>query len=140
MSNSQEELDFFWTSVRSVFKQVFESHGLHCAGGCKGQKAASAWAAMSGLRGHGGLVVARTCRPLLPRLQEGGRRGTSSPGLTTSVVLLSILEYYAYSISPGQAAAHGGHDMHSGGHRRAFKQSCAIYSHNEPHSIKKGGM
>ena len=24
-----------------MFKQVFESHGLHCAGGCKGQKAAS---------------------------------------------------------------------------------------------------
>ena len=27
-----------------------------------------------------------------------------------------MFEYYAYSISPGQAAAHGGHAMLSGGH------------------------
>ena len=43
-------------------------------------------------------------------------RGAVLASLTTSVVLLSILEYYAYSISPGQAAAHGGHAKLSGGH------------------------
>ena len=57
--------------------------------------------------------VRKACR----RLREtGGADPWCGPGLTTSVVLLSILEYYAYSISPGQAAAHGGHAMLSGGH------------------------
>ena len=56
--------------------------------------------------------VRKACR----RLREtGGADPWCGPGLTTSVVLLSILEYYAYSISPGQAAAHGGHAMLSGG-------------------------
>ena len=50
------------------------------------------------------------------RQVEPTRGAVSGPGLTTSVVLLSILEYYAYSISPGQAAAHGGHAMLSGGY------------------------
>ena len=64
------------------------------------------------LGAHG---VRKACR----RLREtGGADPWCGPGLTTctSVVLLSILEYYAYSISPGQAAAHGGHAMLSGGH------------------------
>ena len=61
------------------------------------------------LRPH---VGRKACR----RLREtGGADPWCGPGLTTSVVLLSILEYYAYSISPGQAAAHGGHAMLSGG-------------------------
>ena len=49
------------------------------------------------LQPHG---VRKACR----RLREtGGADPWCGPGLTTSVVLLSILEYYAYSISPGQA-------------------------------------
>ena len=61
--------------------------------------------------------VRKACR----RLREtGGADPWCGPGLTTSVVLLSILEYYAYSISPGQAAAHGGHAMLSGGHLVLF--------------------
>ena len=51
------------------------------------------------------------------RLREtGGADPWCGPGLTTSAVSLSMFEYYAYSISPGQAAAHGGHAMLSGGH------------------------
>ena len=57
--------------------------------------------------------VRKACR----RLRETGEADPwCGPGLTTSVVLLSILEYYAYCISPGQAAAHGGHTTLSGGH------------------------
>ena len=61
----------------------------------------------------GAHIVRKACR----RLRETSAANLwCGLGLTTSVVLLSILEYYAYSISPGQAAAHGGHAMLSGGH------------------------
>ena len=58
--------------------------------------------------------VRKACR----RLRETGAADPwCGPGLTTSVVLLSMFEYYAYSISPGhEAAAHGGHAMLSGGY------------------------
>ena len=66
------------------------------------------------LQPHG---VRKACR----RLREtGGADPWCGPGLTTSVVSLSMFEYYAYSISPGQAAAHGGHAMLSGGHAVGF--------------------
>ena len=59
------------------------------------------------------------------------------PGLTLQVfVLLSILEYYAYSISPGQAAAHGGHAMLSGGHVVLLNNHVS-YTHTTTHIIKE---
>ena len=54
------------------------------------------------------------------RQVEPTRGAAQASALTTSVVSLSILEYYAYSISPGQAAAHGSHGMLSGGHAECF--------------------
>ena len=77
--------------------------------------------------------VRKACR----RLREtGGADPWCGPGLTTSVVLLSILEYYAYSISPGQAAAHGGHAMLSGGHVVLLNIHVPYDSHNEPSAIR----
>ena len=77
--------------------------------------------------------VRKACR----RLREtGGADPWCGPGLTTSVVLLSILEYYAYSISPGQAAAHGGHAMLSGGHVVLLNVHVPYDSHNEPHDLE----
>ena len=43
-----------------------------------------------------------------------------------------MVEYYAYSIYHGQAAALGGRDRTHGLVVGAFKQSCANDSHNEP--------
>jgi hypothetical protein len=45
-----------------------------------------------------------------------------------------MFEYYAYSISPSQAAAHGGHAMLSGGHAVLLKVSVPMCndSRNEP--------
>mgnify|MGYP000612381039 CR=1 FL=1 len=60
------------------------------------------------------------------------------PGLTRDttkgVASLSILEYYVYSISPGQVAAHGGHAVLSGGHVVIFNIHVPMSndSHNEP--------
>ena len=43
-----------------------------------------------------------------------------------------MVEYYAYSIYHGQAAALGGRDRTHGLAVGAFKQSCTNDSHNEP--------
>ena len=47
-------------------------------------------------------------------------------------VALSMLEYYVYSISNGQESACGGRVRPHGLAVSAFKQSCPIYSRNEP--------
>ena len=46
-----------------------------------------------------------------------------------------MVEYYAYSIYHGQAAALGGRDRTHGLAVGAFKQSCTNDSHNEPRTV-----
>jgi hypothetical protein len=81
------------------------------------KKASAGPAAPHVPRGPKRVIGAHGVRKACRRLHETGAADPwCGPGLTTSVVPLSMFEYYAYFISPGQAAAHGSHAMLSGCH------------------------
>ena len=77
-------------------------------------------------------------RKLVCRLPRGDCSDQHcGPERASCVGLLRIFEYYAYFISHGQGSACDGRVRPHGLAASAFKQSCPIYSRNEPHTIRK---